>query len=217
MKKLIFPALILLLIACNNAAENNAETDDTLQTEEVAEESSEIQEIRNSFPQLFSFYESRDSSFSPNGFEIAQSDTMNLLPAREINENDLKPYYPYFIYNGDSTKAIDLYSYNIMLTEKGGKTIVEAGGPDTEIAIVDFLNKTRQRIFFAGPSFVIHDGSWLNNETVLLAGGEILEGEKTKPMILKINLSTKSRQYFNYPDTLSVNANTYKDSRIDIQ
>jgi len=216
---MIYPALILFLMACNNTAENKSETEDTIQSEEeeATSERPEIQQIQISFLQMFSFYEANDSSFSASNFEAAQLDTMNLLPAHPVNEKDLKPFYPYFIYNSDSTKAIDLYSYNIMLKESGGKTIGEPGGPDTEIAIVDFRNKTRQRIFFSGPSFPVYDGAWLSNDVVVLAGGETIADGTMKPMILKINLSSKARQYFNYPDTLNITASDYKDPRIEIR
>jgi len=217
MKKIFYPAMVCLLIACTNAADTEEAKDTT--TAEVVEESKEVTEVEQvkiAFPQLFTFYQSKDSSFTEERFNVAMIDSMNLMPPQPLDESALKPYYPYLVYNQDSSKAIDLYSYNILLSEKNGKTVGEAGGPDTEIAVIDFKNRTRQRVFYAGPSFVIHDGKWVDNNTISLVGGDVVDGSRFSPFIWLIDVAAKKMKVLDYIDTLQIKPTTYH-SRIPLR
>jgi hypothetical protein len=218
MKKLLIVATALVLFACNNSTEAPKEIQDTTTAEtEEAIEPSEVEQAKITFPQLFSFYESKDSSFTEEKFDVGIMDSMNVTAPQPLNETELKPYYPYLVYNSDSSKAIDLYSYNIMLSNKNGKTVGQAGGPDTEIAVIDFKNKTRQRIFYAGPSFVIHDGQWIDNKTLSLVGGEVIDDDRISPFVWMIDIDAKSMKVLDYRDTLRVNPRAYQNSRIPMR
>jgi hypothetical protein len=219
MKKITLLFLVGFFVACNNNADNNSVEQDTtaMEVEEVAEERPELEQAKVSFQQLFSFYEKNDSSFQENNFNLVMMDSMQLLAPQPIDEISLKPYYPYLIYNSDSLKAIDLYSYNVMLSQKGGQTIANASGPDTEIAVVDFKNKTRQRLLYVGPSFTIQDGKWINDHVLSLIGGEIIEEGKFSPSIWLMDLDKKTMQVLDYADTLNVRYSAYQNSRIPLR
>jgi len=211
--KIFFPAVLLLfMMACNNAAETKAPVEDTSQIEDevVADDAPEIENAKVSFQQLFSFLEERDSSFNANQFQLVIVDSMELMPAQPIDETSLKPYYPYLVYNTDSSKAIDLHSYNTILVERKGKVLSEAAGPDTEIALIDFTNKTRQRLLFVGPSSVINDGKWINDHIISIAGGEIVDSEKFKPEVWLFDINAKKMKVLSYADTLQVKIADYK-------
>lgn len=211
MIRLVSLAILLLMMACNNAAETKPEIEDTAQLEEeVIEAAPEIENVKFSFQQLFSFLEARDSSFNSDQFQPVIVDSIKLMPAQPIDEVSLKPYYPYLVYNSDSSKAIDLYSYNTILVEKNGKVVSEAAGPDTEIALIDFKNKTRQRLLFVGPSSVINDGKWLNDHVISIAGGEMVDNEKFKPEVWLFDIHANTMKVLGYSDTLQVNIADYK-------
>jgi hypothetical protein len=219
MKKLLIVATTFLLFACNNASDTSKESQDTATTAETEEsiEPSEVEQAKISFPQLFSFYESEDSSFTEGKFDVGIMDSMNITAPQPLNEEELKPYYPYLVYTKDSSKAIDLYSYNVMLSNRNGKTVGQAAGPDTEIAVIDFRNKTRQRIFYAGPSFVIHDGQWIDNKTLSLVGGEVIDDNRISPFVWMIDIDAKRMKVLDYNDTLNVRPTSYKAGRIPMR
>ena len=217
MKRITGLVMICLFIACNNNAENKEKAEDTtaaLEVEEVTEENSEIEQAKVIFQPLFSFYETNDSSFQEDNFNLAIMDSMSLMAPQAIDEASLKPYYPYLVYNSDSSRAIDLYSYNVMLSQQNGKMVANASGPDTEIAVVDFKNKTRQRILFTGPSFIIHDGKWINDHTLSLIGGEVIDEEKFSPSVWLMDLDKQTMKVLDYADTLSLKHTAYKTSRL---
>jgi hypothetical protein len=217
MKKLLILSAVLYLSACNN--NNKPEIPEDDEPEEIIEknETTILNKAKEDFSELFTFYHSKDSSFTADRFSEPSLDTLPPLAPHPLEEESIKPYYPYLIYNADSSKAIDLYSYNIMLSDRNGKITGEAGGPDTEIGLVDLRNKTRQRLLFVGPSSTIHDASWIGDSSVAIAGGEILEDGKFKPAVWVISLNRNTMQYLDYPEGIKMKPADYKDKRINIR
>lgn len=214
--KKLLPALSLaFLISCNDTstASNDAEDSTAVEIDETALAQ---QQIAAAFPDVYQFFAKQDSTFSPQKFMETEADTMQVAPALPANE-ELKSYHPYFIYNADSSYAIDLYSYNIVLTQRNGKTIGEAGGPDTEVGLVNLKNNTRQRIYFGGSSSAVLDAKWVDNNTFLLMTGEIIKDYAFDPMVIKYTLPQHTIQRFVYEDTLSVRPSEYQDSRLEIR
>src|ERR1700694_3629368 len=138
--------LSLAIFACHNSTDRPVSIRADTEGTNMAGQQKELQ---NAFPALYQFFSRQDSSFSPGHFEVAGTDT---LPAAEVLPvtDDLKEYMPYLVYNKDSSYAVDLYSYNIILSHENGTTIGEASGPDTEVGLVDLKQKTRRRIYFGG-------------------------------------------------------------------
>jgi hypothetical protein len=214
--KSIFRQLHIIVLAvgvlsCNNNA-NNAEEQRADSTEaEVVNE--DIAAIADAFPDIYHFFSVTDSTFSPDKFIEVSRDTLANEPESVVGPV-LKEYFPYFIFNNDSSFAIDLYSYNISFTTRNGKTKVEEMGPDTEVGLVDMENKTRRRIFFGGTSAVVMDAEWLNNRAFLLMTGENITEKEFIPTITRINLTDNSVKRFVYDDTLKVEIANYKDRRL---
>jgi hypothetical protein len=207
----------LIFCSCNNrSADTKASNFDTTEKESEIVPSPEAALFQKSFPQLFSFYSSQDSSFSPEVFQRAVEKNLD-SSAYPINQQELKPYYPYFIYSPDSSHAIDIYSYNIIFEKRNGKTIAQASGPDTEAGLIDMKNKTRKRVLFGGSSMVILDGAWLDNHEFLLAGGEIIGNKLFQPHIWQINIPQNTIQNIIYEDSLTVKPTEYQDKRLKIQ
>ncbi|HVW99642.1 MAG TPA: hypothetical protein VHA52_04250 [Candidatus Babeliaceae bacterium] len=163
------------------------------------------------FRQRISFSQ-QDSSFSASRFSEATTDTAvnRALPLTA----SLKSFYPYFIYNPDSSYAIDLYSYNILFVKRKGKTVAEQGEPDTEVALIDFNRKTRKRIYFGGTSSAVLDAKWISKYRVLLLTGEVIGRTKFQPELLKYSVGDSTIQDFVYPDTLQLNISDYEDKRL---
>lgn len=213
-KYLIPLSLVLLLAACNsnNSASKNQQAEDSTEVEEPYTDPVK-QEISMAFPDAYRFFSARDSSFNPNRFEEASTDTAN-APALKLSDA-LKNYYPLFIYSPDSSYAIDLYSYNVLLVKRNGKTVAETGDPDTEVALIDLKNKTRKRIYFGGSSSAVINARWINNQQFFLLTGEIISDSKFHPELLKYTVTDHTVNDFVYSDTLNLRISDYPDKRLE--
>lgn len=204
---------IFFLYACKNNADDEQVAIDTVQTEgDVVE--AEINELQQSFPSLFTYLESQDSTFTASGF--TESETSSLSQNKTFPmEEGAQAFYSYFIYNADSSLAIDLYSNNYLIRERAGKQTLQRGGPDTEITLVNVKNKTEQRLLFTGPSVSILEAKWLSANEMMIAGAEEMGNERVKPMLWKINLQDSTIQLYAYPDTLRVTTQMYAEDKLN--
>ncbi|MBD0365896.1 MAG: hypothetical protein ICV53_07310, partial [Flavisolibacter sp.] len=134
---------LLLMAACTNSASDKSREPEVVNPIAFGETNTAIE---TAFPDVFRYFSRQDSSFSATHFQLISEDSLEALPPGTINKQELRPYLPYLIYNKDSSQAIDMYSYNILLTNKNGNTVSEAAGPDSEVALLDFKANTRRRL-----------------------------------------------------------------------
>lgn len=205
MKTLLRLSLIgsILFASCNTNSDVKNSQEDSV---EVVEESYAVDE---QFPQLFSYLHTQDSSFSAAKFEGGEMETKDSLPPEKIDSSELTPYKPYLIYNSDSSKAIDLVSYNYVVSKKKGETVLEHGGPDTEVAILDLNTGTRKRILFLGASGTVLQAKWEDANTVAIAGAQEVEEGKLKPSVWRYDLQTGKTELYQYSDAITVNIQDY--------
>lgn len=216
MRKYIMPVLLAgWLAACtdrNTSAVNIIEdVQDTLQEATV---DAEVNVVKQSFPQLFGYLKKQDATFSEDSFLIAGESKVETVPPVPIDEARLKPFQKHFIYNSDSSLALDLYSYNYIVTSRNGENRLEEGGPDSEAAVIDFKNKTRKRVFFGGPAHTLWDAKWINQEELLLIGAESHEGNKVIPTIWHINLQDTSIQVYAYEGEIAADISGYQKEKL---
>jgi hypothetical protein len=210
-KKFIFFLFVIVLLGCNNNSSKNEEKETIEEVEEPYVDPVQ-QEISAAFPAAYQFISKQDSSFNPSKFQQASSKSLN---SPELKMPDaVKQYSPLFIFNSDSTYAIDLYSYNIILRKRNGKIIANDAGPDTEVAVINVKNKTRKRIYFGGSSSAVLDAKWTNNQELFLLTGEIIGSSKFQPQVLQYKPSDSSAREFVYADTLQVSIKDYADKRL---
>jgi hypothetical protein len=195
---------LLLLGSCSNDA-GKAE----VETKETPEQSIETNELENAFPQFFNYLAQQDTSFSVSRFDSSISTPLDSTKAFPLDKKQFQPFSAYLIYNNDSSLAIDLYSYNYVLVQRNGKTVLEQGGPDTEVGLIDLKDNTRRRIFFSGPGTSVQQAKWENDHTVFLAGVEEAGQDAVKPVLLKINLAERTMEVYEYRDTLQANVSNY--------
>lgn len=132
---------------------------------------------------------SMHQKFTFDSLEIADADTLpaeisSIMPAKQFND-----FNPYFIYSPDSSQVIDLLSYgNFLRKNKKGQTVLESGEPDTEVAIINVQTKKRERILFTGPSTLIKEAIWVDNQTVLIGGAMYDENNVLVPVLWKYSV-----------------------------
>jgi hypothetical protein len=211
-RQTLFLCMLVLLLACNDSTDKK-EKEEVLQTEDVAEPE-EQNILQTSFTAYFAYISSQDASFSKDSFNLAEEGKMESLPSSTIEPARLDPFKKYLVYNSDSSLAIDLYSYNYILTKRNGEEKMEEAGPDTEVSLVDLKNNTARRIFFSGPSFTVADAKWISNNEVALAGAENLEDGKIKPVIWQINIKDTTIQQYNYNHIVKADVLGYVAKRV---
>lgn len=205
----------VVLAACNNSNNTAIQTEaESAETITVEEESTHVATLERSFENLFAYMEQQDSSFTPQHFEPGFVGKIDSLPAVTYEPARIQPFEPFLIYNEDSTKAIDLYSYNYIITRRNGEVKLEEAGPDTEIGLIDVANNTRKRIFFSGPSMVVFDARWNSNNEIVMAGAEQLQNNQVKPIAWQYNLSDSTMQTFNYNEAIAADMKGYKEQTI---
>ena len=210
------PVLLLLItaFACTNNVDSTAKVLKENATPEISSEPTPNRALEP-LSGFFTFFQNNDSSFSPDYFqEFSGAVLLDTLAAATVDENHLEQYKPWFIFNTDSSLAIDPYSHNHVVVKSGGHTKLTSGSPDTEVALIDVKNGNRRRLFYFGPSYMLMDAKWRNNNTLLFALSEVIQPGKISPQIWEVDLNTFTKKVSYYPDTLTVSHTPYSDKKI---
>ncbi len=212
MRIFFIPVLcVALLAACNNSGTSAVKIVDEMQdTLQEAAADAEVNVVKRSFPNLFDYLKKEDTTFSEDRFSIAGESKMETVPPTPADEARLQPFKKYFIYNRDSSAAVDLYSYNYIVTDRAGVSRLEEAGPDAEAGVINFKANTRKRIFFGGPSHALWDAKWINADELLLVGAESHNGGNLIPTIWHINLRDAFVEMYAYEGELQADISGYQ-------
>lgn len=214
MRKLLLPCLLAAgLWACTDSADTGNTAPEEVTTA-PAPGGSELDWKEDAFPDVLRALESEDTTFTLDSFAAEGGAPIdNSLKAYPMEGERLVPFQSLFVYNSDSTRAIDLFSYNFMANTRNGQRVLVPGEPDTEVALLDYRDKTRKRLLFLGPSFVALDARWLSNEQVAIAGAEIVGEHRIKPIIWKITLPAGTVETEFYTDTVRADIAAIREQR----
>lgn len=153
--------------------------------------------------QKLSALHNSDTTFSADRFsDFFPAGAIDTAAARPFDKEHLQQYAGYLIYNEDSSRALDSYSYSHFFLPGSEKKELKSGSPETEVALLEFRAGTRQRIGFFGPSYTLLDAGWKDRNTVLVAVGEITGEGRIHPEIWELNLQDFTKKISAYPDTL---------------
>lgn len=210
MKYLIYTCLATLLIAvsCKENAKKEPQAPEAPQEDSVIETLDTLlsAETVQSFSTTgFSDYAKKKASgFDWNKFRMTSSwqDDSLLVSPFQPEKDFYTNYGPFLKYSPDSSRFIDLDSYNIDIKKDAtGHFIGNGIGPDYEVSLVDVEGRTKTRLVFMGPGGSIEDAVWLDNHTLMLMGVQENEkGEKTATL-WRYHLPTKTFFLYEIPDT----------------
>ncbi len=97
-------------------------------------------------------------------------------------END-NLYSAFYVYNADSTKAIDLDSYHLALEKQDDGTLYSRGRePDMEVALIRFEEGERIRMLFCGTPCVFEEATF-DPEGRLVVAGHVENANGYKPVM----------------------------------
>ena len=153
------------------------------------------------------FAKERAAGFDWNKFKLVEvwTEDSALISSFTPSPEFLQNYGPYLKYARDSSMALDLDSYNInIVTDKNGGKRGQEMGPDTEVSLIDFENKEKQRLVFVGPSGSVEDGGWLDEETIVLVGLQENQEPGTKSAVVwKYHVPTQTYFLYEMQDPLN--------------
>lgn len=192
MIKIFTLAVLATSLLIMGSCTNSDQTAEEVQPEEQAtpEPVARISDV-DRLPLWQNYMEQQFPEFNEEQFNAAYTVPLETFQPYPVNENEFNFFKPYMAYNRDSTKAIDIYSYSSVISEKGGERVYMNGGPDAQINLVNLEEKTSQRLFFSGPMLSFWDAQWIDSNKVIVAGTE----EKT-PVYWIIDLNHKSMQLY---------------------
>ncbi|MBA2498600.1 MAG: hypothetical protein H0V30_02630 [Chitinophagaceae bacterium] len=184
----VLATTLLFISGCTNS---DQPAEDVQPEEQVVPEPVEKISDVDRLPLWQNYMEQQFPEFTEDQFNATYTVPLETFQPYPVNENEFNFFKPYMAYNTDSTKAIDIYSYSSVISEKGGQRVYINGGPDAQINLVNLEEKTSQRLFFSGPMLSFWDAQWIDSNKVIVAGTE----EKT-PVYWIIDLNRKSMQLY---------------------
>lgn len=215
MKKYLFIILIALVAmsACNSSGDKQAAE------YELSEDSLLISASENTLPDenLGIINETGFSKYARISVPDLKWDKFTNTKFWEVDsidktvfdpeDNYFSSYGPFLKYSPDSSKFIDLDSYNISITKnKKGQFEGSSQEPDTEISIVDIKKKEKTRLLFLGPGNSVEDAAWIDNNNLVLIG--YVENENasgTNAAVWQFDLVSKRVNLYELSDSAVIN------------
>jgi hypothetical protein len=170
-------AVIGFLVACNNNTDKQAEPVISESTDAVSGENAtslndrEVEFINGTDFSKYAREHSPEIKWS--NFNLARfwKEELRVKTDFKPDSNFMDTYGKLLKYSPDSSKFIDLDSYNISIhKDKQGRLIGNEAGPDTEVSLVDLVSLKKMRLVFVGPGSSVEDAGWLDNNNFILIG-----------------------------------------------
>ena len=208
---------ILVIVSCGSNEDKQAENipADSSEVETVEQVDTVLSRENFSFfdrSGFSDFFREKEGAFIPSSFKMVNTwrEDSAMITAFHADKAFYDKYGPLLKYSPDSSKYIDLDSYNIDIVRNSeGKRVIQELGPDFEIAMVDVKDETRQRLMFLGPGGQIHEAGWLDNENIIMAGmNETPDGKGMVAVIWRYHLPTKT--FYQYENAESMDEETMR-------
>ncbi len=111
----------------------------------------------------------------------------------------LTEYKSVLKYSPNKKHILDLNSDNLIpIKGKDGKMTLEGGDPETEISLIDPVNKKRTKLLFFGADSEIITGEWLSNEDIAIVGVFPTKTAKMDTLMHVINVKTFFTRTYKY-------------------
>lgn len=112
-------------------------------------------------------------------------------------------YGRFLKYSPDSSRFIDLDSYNIeIVKDKKGNLVGTEVGPDVEVSLINPTTGKKTRVLFFGPGNSVEDALWLDKDNVAIMGTEEREKIGKVATVWKYNIPTNSFYQYELQDSV---------------
>ena len=146
-------------------------------------------------------YQQKEPFFSLDSFNYRSEYNNDFIyTVAKLNKDYYKKYGAFFVYNADSTKFIDAFSYYLVITiDKRGHLWRGGTEADQEVAVIDIKAQKRYRVFFCGTPCFVAKTVWIGDDKIALMGLTTEEDEDDFiPTIWLINLKKASTIEYSY-------------------
>ena len=147
-------------------------------------------------------YRRTDTAFRRNAFLASginlRIDSLEACPPPDTGT--LRLLAPVLAWSPDSSLAIDIWSYDhLVRRDASGRTVLEGGGPDQMVRLLDRRSATARQLLFNGPSQLVETADWVSDKAFVLGLLTIDEttGEAI-PDIILIHLADSIFTNFRY-------------------
>jgi hypothetical protein len=150
-------------------------------------------------------YQEKEPSFSMDSFNYRSEYSNNFIyTLAKLTKDYYKKYGRFFVYNSDSSKFIDLFSYYLIIkVDKNGRLHRGGTEADQEVAVIDARSQKRYRVFFCGTPCFVAKAVWLGNEEIALIGLTTEEDDDGFiPTIWLINLKKATTIEYSYTNPI---------------
>ncbi|MET0244626.1 MAG: hypothetical protein ABW174_14205 [Flavitalea sp.] len=200
-------SFVALLSACGSNDQDVEEVDAPIDSAEVEKIDTVLTGETISFFNgngFSEFAKSKAPGFDWSKFRMTdtwQDDSLLVTEFRPA-PNYYNSYKTFLKYSPDSTMLLDLDSYNLSINrDNAGNLVGIENGPDTEISLVNIKSKKKTRLLFLGPGNSVEDGSWIDNENLVLMGfQESGNGTGRVPVLWRYHLPTTTFYIYEMPD-----------------
>ncbi len=118
-----------------------------------------------------------------DGFEKSHRFERPYAVTYDFNTEKDDLFAAFYVYNTDSTKAIDLDSYHLVLEQRDDGTLFSRGRePDMEVGLIRFAKGKRIRMLFCGPPCVFEEAAF-DPEGRMVVAGHIENDRGYKPVL----------------------------------
>ncbi len=128
-------------------------------------------------------YGNSDSAFRLNNFK-ASGVTLHMDVLQDaIRIPNESAFADLYIFSPDSSKYIDMVSYNYIKSTEDGKKILMSGEPDQQVVLADSKTGNKKQLMYNGPGQTAEFAAWTGNNSFLIgmiSAGEGLNGRKAE-------------------------------------
>ena len=118
----------------------------------------------------------------------------------------MAPYFPLLAWSPNGSRAIDCWSYGLVMEkDKDGMAVVSGGGPDQQVTLWEKRTGSRYELLFNGPESLVESADWVD-ENAFLLGRMDTDGStgEAQPMIILFNLSDSTFLDFRFEGRIGV-------------
>jgi hypothetical protein len=214
--------LVALMSSCEPLLEDSTETETTvLQTpvdiDSLLLDSTYLgQVLEYRIPGWITYQQQLNPEFNPSLLSAQDTSTYEPFVTEFYPDRTFREFYgDLMIYNTDSSRIIDLYSYRFAMEKDGRGTLRIHESPDTEISLLIPGHNVKERVMFMGPIGAFDHAFWADDRHMIVAGNADEDGNGLrKPIVWVINIRSKRVINFTYKGTLEQSARGYQLHRL---
>jgi hypothetical protein len=148
------------------------------------------------------YYHTTDTAFDIGRFRASgvnlHIDSFETIDRVDVLESG--SFGPILAYSPDSSLALDIWSYNHIVSIRNGQPpVIEGGGPEQQISLIDLRTGLRRQVLYNGSAQVVETADWMSDDVFVLGMMNINESTGVwSPDILLFSMKDSICTNFRY-------------------